>query len=225
VAGFGVVADITRFRVDPVLISALVERWRPETHTFHLPWGECTVTLEDVVMILGLRVDGRAVTGPSGTFTIGEEAVSAADYVEHYIGVRPLHQREQLDGFSLRLGWLDHVSRLLLRPHMDVEDLVRLARVHILRMIGGFLIPNKSGDQVNLSYLTLLTDMVVAGRYSWGSAVLANLYRYLCKCTSPDVPQFAGSALLLQTWAWLRITPLRAARANELPYVFPLAQR
>ncbi|KAI5447876.1 hypothetical protein KIW84_015355 [Lathyrus oleraceus] len=42
---------------------ALLERWRPETHTFHLPIGECTVTLEDVYMLLGLRIDGKAVNG------------------------------------------------------------------------------------------------------------------------------------------------------------------
>ncbi|QHO23281.1 uncharacterized protein DS421_12g362230 [Arachis hypogaea] len=45
------------------LLSALVERWRPETYTFHLPVGEVMVTLEDVTHILGLLVNGEPVTG------------------------------------------------------------------------------------------------------------------------------------------------------------------
>jgi hypothetical protein len=223
-AGFGTVAQITRFRVDHALISALVERWRPETHTFHLPWGECTITLEDVVMILGLRVDGMAVTGQSGRFIIGERSVSAAEYAEHYLSVRPLQAWQQLDGFSLRLSWLDSIS-LRLHPLMAGDELLCLARTYILRLIGGYLIPNKTGDEVSLAYLTLLTDMDVVGRYSWGSAVLANLYRYLCRCCCAGSTQFSGCALLLQTWAWLRIPPLRVHRADELPGTFPLAQR
>ena len=50
-----------RFTVDRDLLSALVDRWRPETHTFHLPVGEMAVTLQDVSLLLGLPLVDRAV--------------------------------------------------------------------------------------------------------------------------------------------------------------------
>src|SRR5204862_296309 len=50
------------FPFDRSLLTALVDRWRPETHTFHLPFGEMTVTLQDVAMLCtshGDTVDAR----------------------------------------------------------------------------------------------------------------------------------------------------------------------
>jgi hypothetical protein len=44
-------------------IMAMVDRWRPETHSFHLSCGDMMVTLEDVAMILGLPIRGRPITG------------------------------------------------------------------------------------------------------------------------------------------------------------------
>ncbi|KAF1892329.1 hypothetical protein Lal_00010794 [Lupinus albus] len=57
--GFSNFSRLRCFNIDPSLITALVERWRPETHTFHLPCDECTITLEDVSLQLGLNVNGR----------------------------------------------------------------------------------------------------------------------------------------------------------------------
>ncbi|XP_030958569.1 uncharacterized protein LOC115980462 [Quercus lobata] len=49
--------------VDHALITALVERWRSETHTFHLPHREMGITLQDIEVMLGILVDVLPVTG------------------------------------------------------------------------------------------------------------------------------------------------------------------
>ena len=46
---------------DRALVTAMVERWRPETHCFHLPFGEFTITLRNVQVLFGLRIDGDVV--------------------------------------------------------------------------------------------------------------------------------------------------------------------
>ncbi|MFQ6649451.1 hypothetical protein Gotur_022944, partial [Gossypium turneri] len=62
-AGFWHVANIgSGCKLDSKLISAFIERWRPETHTFNLPCGERTITLEDMQLQLGLSVDGPILT-------------------------------------------------------------------------------------------------------------------------------------------------------------------
>ncbi|CAN1312244.1 Protein MAIN-LIKE 2 [Linum perenne] len=43
------------------MITAFVERWRPETNMFHLYYGEAIITLEDVQFLTGLSVDGEPV--------------------------------------------------------------------------------------------------------------------------------------------------------------------
>ncbi|KAD5961672.1 hypothetical protein E3N88_13145 [Mikania micrantha] len=62
-AGFGGIVQCGNRRLDRALISALVERWRPETHTFHLPIGETTITLQDVNILWGLPIEGDVVSG------------------------------------------------------------------------------------------------------------------------------------------------------------------
>ena len=44
--------------IEEPLLTGLIDWWRPETHTFHFPFGEMTVTLRDVTMLTGLPIRG-----------------------------------------------------------------------------------------------------------------------------------------------------------------------
>ena len=62
-AGFEGLFKVPNLEVDHALITALVKRWRLETHTFHLPHGEMSITLQDIEVMLGVHVDGLPITG------------------------------------------------------------------------------------------------------------------------------------------------------------------
>ena len=79
--GFYWACKLAYIKIDGGLIHALIERWRPETHTFHMPCGECTITLEDVGMLTGMPVDGNPVIDPTN--------FDWAELCFMHLGVRP----------------------------------------------------------------------------------------------------------------------------------------
>ena len=167
-AGFLGVAKLAFIQVDWHLISALVERWRPETHTFHFPTEDATITLQDVEILLGLPVDGRPVTGYS--------AGKWSSLCKELLGVVP--PKDKLNGQQLSIEWLhDHLPSL----EAEANDLTiqRHAHAYILGLMAGIVFPNKTNRSVHLMFLPLLRDLVAAGQFSWGSACLSWLYQEL----------------------------------------------
>ncbi|GAU37421.1 hypothetical protein TSUD_395400 [Trifolium subterraneum] len=45
-------------KVDPQILSAFTERWHPETSSFHMSFGEMSITLDDVACMLHIPVRG-----------------------------------------------------------------------------------------------------------------------------------------------------------------------
>ncbi|KAG8495437.1 hypothetical protein CXB51_013073 [Gossypium anomalum] len=198
-------------KLDPKLISALIERWRPETHTFHLPCGACTITLEDVHLQLGLPVDGDAVTG----------SVHSADWgavCYELLGAIP----DNINGSQIEMDWLRDTFP---EPDDNSTELekIRYTQAYILQIIGGYLMPDLSRNLIHLRWLLKLVDFRATGEFSWGSAVLATLYREMCGAMRPNKAKIGGCLSLLQLWARFRFPFLRPRMDH--PYTFPLITR
>ncbi|KAL4319085.1 hypothetical protein GQ457_18G011890 [Hibiscus cannabinus] len=217
-AGFLNVSKIRQFKILPELICGLIERWRPETHTFHMPCGECTITLEDVVMQLGVPISGPPIIAQN------KEAVEITCY--RYLGKVP--EKTDYDGKRVKLTWLK--SAFQLDENSTEREVDCAARAYILVLIGGILMPDKSSAMVHTQYLPFLSLSWEAGGYSWGSAILAFLYREMCKAAKMSSvdgralnADIGGCMVLLQSWAWYRLPFL--APICPAPSEFPLATR
>ncbi|CAI0446567.1 unnamed protein product [Linum tenue] len=165
---------------DVSLIIAPVEHWRPETSTFHLPFGEVTITLEDVVTLNGLAIDGDAVV-----VDIPDEEWS--EICLRLLGRVP----DDLSGGVVRIVWLrDEFNHLPGNASQEVTE--QFERAYALSLMGGVLFPNRSGATVHLQYLLLVEDWQRAGRFAWGAAILSYLYREMGR-SSLHITHFSTS--------------------------------
>ncbi|XP_072084545.1 protein MAIN-LIKE 1-like [Arachis hypogaea] len=127
------------FRLDEPLVSAFVERWCSKTHTFHLSFGECIITLQDVAYQLGLPIDGQYVS---------RCLTDSKQYIEGGRGMG-------LETFSD------------LPEGADEETVRRYARACIMILLSMQLFNDKSGTHMHIRWLPYVARLKDMGRYSW----------------------------------------------------------
>ncbi|KAL4279085.1 hypothetical protein GQ457_03G009180 [Hibiscus cannabinus] len=137
---------------------------------------------------LGLSVEGHAINGTAedNWFLLGRELLGV-DLID-------------VDGGRVHITWLDQ-NFSNLPPNASTLIKEQFSRAHIFRIIGGILMPDKSRNKVHLMWLRHLRDLSKAEKFSWGSAMLAYLFRDLCKtidlsevlrCRMLDCPTVSG---------------------------------
>lgn len=119
-------------KLDPPLINPLMDRWRLETHTFHLPCSDCTITLEEFGLQFCLSIDREVITGALGS-------AYWSTTCKHLLGKVP----NKFKGSRIKLGGLEDNFKRIDSSASDVEK-AQFARAFILRLIEGLLMPNKS---------------------------------------------------------------------------------
>ncbi|RWR87938.1 serine/threonine-protein phosphatase 7 long form [Cinnamomum micranthum f. kanehirae] len=214
--GLNNVASIAKMKIHHGIIWALVERWRPETNTFHFNFGEATIKLEDVAYIYGLPIDGKLVTGR----TISRvEDMRALCY--ELLGTVP-NQTLDCMGAQIKYTWFHlHFGR---SPEGASEEIVQhYTRAYLFCLVAQQICSNTSGSRGNGYLLELFRTFE---RYAWGPACLANLYRTLGKATrlKDGIKTLTGPLQLLQIWAfsWMKIGQPIERDWDRIESAFPL---
>ena len=219
VLGFGVFANShVVLATDTKLISALVERWRPETNTFFMRQGEMTVTLEDVGYILGLPTQGEALTG-------GVIENRAAYFAENWF--EPLTDEQVNDALyrgHIKLTWLfETYGEVKPEKHNMLATVVH-TQAYLLFVIGAILLPTKYRSFVHVRYIQPLLNLREIPNYAWGAAVLAHLYRGLEHAAKKGSKGIAGCVWLLQIWSYERFPRIGVPKRDPDQEDYPVAE-
>lgn len=151
-----------------------------------------TITLQDIAVLWGLSIDGEPIIGP--------KLVGSTEYwqdvCERLLGFRP--RLDEIKGNRMKKAALDRHLSVSLTPNASEDQLVQYSRSLALLLIGGLLFTDRTGNRINLRYLLHLENLEDSGNLSWGSGVLAYLYRSMCMASKCEAREISGPVVLLQ---------------------------
>ncbi|KAM7460803.1 hypothetical protein LguiA_028924 [Lonicera macranthoides] len=190
-----------RFRHHVPMIAAVANCYDPESGVFNFGPEKVFLSLEDVVYITGLPVDGKAVTGLEGDHTTSSEKLLGKN------GRIKENSRGKLkERGSVKLTWLRE-NFAAVPKNIDEEKLMCYVRAYVLYIIGSVVCPDKSAT-VPLMFLRLLRKEEDFNRYSWGAAMLAHLHMCLKEWYKGGTTCLAGHTLSLMFFAIERVPRL-----------------
>ncbi|KAH6764973.1 hypothetical protein C2S51_016222 [Perilla frutescens var. frutescens] len=192
----------------------------PETNSFHFPFSEMSITLEDVYCLTGLSTEGRPVE------FAGEDAAGGQHMVRRLLGVSAEEAESEVSdrGNYIKLRWL-HTRFSALTYSTDDFEAVCAARAYLVYILGCTLFTDKAGDRITCHYLRLFEQPEEFEGYAWGVATLAFLYRQLGVGSQVGCRQMAGFLTLLEHFPILgRPQPNTDYRAGH-PYAMRWAQQ
>nr|CAB3499106.1 unnamed protein product [Digitaria exilis] len=203
----GILASTYRVRrrgSEAATLIQLVPFWSPHTNTFVFPWGEATVTLEDVGILAGLPLAGREPLYDYDRLDMQD--LRALD------AVRRGHVANQSD----TTGWVEHfLLRRCSRRH-DEEELLEHG-AFLSMWLSHFVLPAPPLGAVPAErVLPIAVRMARGDMVALAPAVLASIYsdltalkRHFVWERRTDPPSVSSPMHILQLWVWERFPELR----------------
>ena len=203
-----VMASTKGLNKDTDLLLGIAERWCPDTNTFLFPWGEATITLEDVMVLLGFSVLGSPYFTPLDSS--GEEILRTLE--EEWVKIRKgssahlVTKLQWMGRFMGTRGELEHAAFLGL-------------------WLSYFVLPTRY-CHVDQAVLSIAIHLSRGTRIALAPPVLAHLYADLSLLKEHiigfktvmlnDKVELSALFKLVQVWTWERFRELRPNNTNPL---------
>ncbi|CAF2081372.1 unnamed protein product, partial [Brassica napus] len=203
-----VMASTKGLNRDTDLLLGIAERWCPDTNTFLFPWGEATITLEDVMVLLGFSVLGSPYFTPLDSS--GEEILRTLE--EEWVKIRKgssahlVTKLQWMGRFMGTWGELEHAAFLGL-------------------WLSYFVFPTRY-CHVDKAVLSIAIHLSRGTRIALAPPVLAHLYADLSLLKEHirgfktvmlnEKVELSALFKLVQVWTWERFRELRPNNTNPL---------
>ncbi|KAI8012789.1 hypothetical protein LOK49_LG06G00532 [Camellia lanceoleosa] len=201
-----ILSSLYEVRRDKDLVLGLSEFWCPETNTFVFPWGEATITLEDIMVLGGYSVLGKPVTSP-----LPKDLLR----VEH----------------ELRCLQMEMSRRIKQCMENTGESEFKCEHVAFLTYwLSRHVFPSISEKTIGKHIFPIAAHLSVGARIALAPAVLSSLYRDLRllheqAITSSQRIAVSAPFQLVQLWALERFPLLGPKTPNSLELGQPRAAR
>ncbi|XP_058733824.1 protein MAIN-LIKE 1-like [Vicia villosa] len=134
-------------RIDTHLLSAFVERWHPETSSFHMSFGEMTITLDDVSCLLHVPIRGELV----------DPDVVVTDYDAIHLAVElfgvslsdATAEASTVRGPYYKLDWLKQIFE----QQRAANNFTGAMRAYMMLLLGCTILADKTFTLVEAKYL------------------------------------------------------------------------
>ncbi|XP_049343197.1 uncharacterized protein LOC125807513 [Solanum verrucosum] len=206
-----IMGSVYKVYIDKDLILGLVERWSCETNTFVFPWGEATVSLEDMMVLGGFPVLGSPVLSPLQSPELVEIEENLEEARRELIGLKADNHTRWLNFFMYSGRNIEHEAFLSL-------------------WLSRFVFPGNEYDKIGTHVFPIAVNLARGMRLALAPVVLASIYRDLgmLKQTmimvSSNEPSSDGDdgdtfnilefslwapLFFVQVWAWERLVTLQ----------------
>ncbi|RID49407.1 hypothetical protein BRARA_H00209 [Brassica rapa] len=204
-----IMASTKGFVKNTDLLLGIAEKWCPDTNTFFFPWGEATITLEDVMFLLGFSVLGSPV------FAALDES---GERVKEKLVKESLRiKKDNNFVFVSQVEWMRRFMN-------DDDDDDELEHVAFLALWLSYFVFPSGYYHIDEVVFSVAVHVSRGTRIALAPAVLAHLYAELTLLkrhirefiTIEDKIELKGLFKLVQVWTWERFKELQPEKANPL---------